>query len=328
MNGTHTVKVAFVTGGSGFVGRTLIGALVERGVKVRALARSDQASAVVAALGAEVVRGDLDDVAALTAGMTGADTVFHSAAMVDDWDPEGLADRINVVGTRNVLDAARAAGVGVVVHVSTEAVLIGGPNPVMADETWPLPERPLGVYPRTKGLAERECQRAAAEGLRVVIVRPRFVWGRDDTSVLPRLVEAAEKGMFRWFDGGNYKTSTCHVDNVVVGMLLAAERGRSGEAYFLTDGEPQVAREFVGAMLRSRGITPPTGSIPYWVGAAVARASELAWTLPLPGRPTLTRASLRLFGREVTVSDAKARRELGYAPVITVEEGLRQLLAG
>ena len=139
------------------MGRNLIPLLVERGYQVMALARSDRAADAVRASGAEPVRGDLDDEAALRAGMAGCTFAFHAAAQVEVWGRREDFLRVNVDGTERVLDAARAAGVRRVVHVSTEAVLVGGPPIVRADETRPLPDQPLGLYPETKGPPSAAC---------------------------------------------------------------------------------------------------------------------------------------------------------------------------
>ena len=321
------MATAFVTGGSGFVGRNLIRALRARGDSVRALARSEAAQATVRAAGAEPVPGDLDDVAALRRGIAGCDAVYHAAAKVDDFGDPAEFERINVTGTENVLRAAEEAGGPRVVHVSTEAVLVGGPPIVNADETWPLPKHPIGLYPLTKGRAEERVRAAAARGLGACIIRPRFIWGRDDTSLLPRFVDAVRKGQFVWFGGGHYLTSTCHVDNVCEGALLAAERGRPGEAYFLTDGPPVEFRAFVTQMLATQDISVDgVRSIPPAVARFAGAAAEALWSwLPLPGHPPLSRAAVRLIGEEVTVSDAKARRELGYQGRMSREEGLREM---
>jgi nucleoside-diphosphate-sugar epimerase len=320
---------AFVTGGSGFLGRNLIRTLRARGDEVRALARSDGASAAVSALGAEPfrgdLRGDLDDSAELARGMNGCEVVFHGAASLLLWDRGDESERINVGGTERALAAAKSAGVKKFVHVSTEAVLVGGPPIIRADESWPRPAHPIGAYPRTKGLAEERVL-AANGAVQTVIVRPRFIWGPDDTSVLPVAVEAVKSGLFRWVGGGRHLTSTCHVDNVVHGMLLAAERAPGGQIYFLTDGEPTEMREFMTRLLASAGVTPSGKSIPRWLARAGAWSAETAWRLfHLAGQPPITRAEIRLFGEEVTVVDDKARRELGYAPVVTREAGLRRL---
>lgn len=313
----------FVTGGSGFVGRTLIAMLRERGDSVQALARSAAAAAVVRALGAEPVRGDLDDAAALTAGMAGCAVVFHSAAQVGDWGDPAEFQRINVDGTQHVLTAAQSAGVPRLVHVSTEAVLVGGPPIVRADESWPLPAQPVGLYSLTKGLAEQRVIAANSPQLTTIVVRPRLIWGRGDTTLLPQFVHAVRSGAFAWIDGGHYQTSTCHVRNVGEALIAAAERGGGGEIYFVTDGPSVEFREFITAMVQTQGVTVPRRSVPRWLARAVAAGGERLWQLfPLPGRPPLTRNSVRLIGEEVTVCDDKARRELGYRGSVSHAAGL------
>jgi nucleoside-diphosphate-sugar epimerase len=324
----HPLRTAFVTGGSGYLGRNLIRHLRARGVAVRALARSAEAAATVEALGATPVRGDLDDAGALGAGMRGCDAVFHSAASTAQWGDEAGAYAANVAGTERALGAARAAGVARFVHVSTEAVLAGGRPIVQADETTPRPARPAGLYPRTKGIAEDRVLAANGPDLSTVIVRPRLIWGNDDTTLLPAIVEAVRAGRFMWFDGGRYLTSTAHVDNVCVGLIAAAERGQGASTYFITDGEPAEMRGFLTALLATRGVTPGGRSLPRWAGALIAGAGEWAWrSLGLRGQPPLTRAELNLIGGEVTVRDEKARRELGYTPVISREAGLAAMRA-
>lgn len=320
---------AFVTGGSGFVGRNLIPTLVERGAAVRALARSEESARTVRELGAEVVEGDLLDSAALAAGTEGADLVFHAAAWVKDWGRKEDFLRVNVTGTERLLDAARTAGVERFVHVGTEAVLVGGGPIVRADETRPLPERSIGLYPYTKKLAEQAVLKASDQGLHAVVIRPRFIWGKGDTSVLSELVEALDTGRFRWIDRGAYLTSTCHVRNVCHGAILAAEKGASGGVYFLTDGEPVELRGFCTRLFASAGRDPGDQSVPWWLAATAASVVDGIWAVfKLKSRPPATRASLELFGREVTVDDRRAREELGYAPVIGIEEGLAEMMGG
>ncbi|MEW5848129.1 MAG: NAD-dependent epimerase/dehydratase family protein [Myxococcota bacterium] len=317
---------AFVTGGSGFVGRNLIRQLKDQGHDVAALTRSPKSAEAVRVLGAVPVEGDLDQQDAMARGMAGCDVVFHAAAHVEDWGRLEDFMRVNVGGTERVLAAARAAGVKRVVHVGTEAVLVDGTPLVRVDETRPRPRHPLGLYPLTKGLAEERVLAANGNGLETVVCRPRFIWGKGDTSLLPKFVEAVKRGQFRWFDGGHYLTSTCHVANVCEGLMAAAERGRPGEIYFLTDGEPVEFRGFMTAMLKTQGVDPGNGSIPRWLAYAAASTAEAVWrTFHLAGAPPVTRTAVLLVGEEVTVSDAKARREIGYVGRMTREEGLRQM---
>ena len=315
----HTIQRVFVTGGSGFVGRELLAELSRRGIAARALARSEAARATVAGLGAAAVAGDLDDEAALRAGMSGCDTVVHAAAYVKDHGPLSEFEKANVEGTRRVLAAARQSGVQRFVHVGTEAVLADGEPIVRADETVPMTTRPAGLYPETKAAAERLVRAASREGFATVVIRPRLIWGRGDTSVLPEMIAAVKARKFAWVGGGRYLTSTCHVANVVEGALLACERGTPGEAYFLTDGAPVEFRGFVTAMMAAHGVDPGTRSVPRWVAKALAASTSWMAT------PPITRTAIAVIGGEVTVSDAKARRELGYVGRVSVTAGLAAL---
>jgi nucleoside-diphosphate-sugar epimerase len=139
----------------------------------------------------------------MTAGMHGCATVFHCAALASDWGPKEEFYRHNVVGTEAVINAARASGVKTFLHVSTKAVLVGGRDIVNADESWPLLDSPQGHYPWSKGLAEKAVLAANSADFRSEIVRPRFIWGKDDITLLPKIVKPAQNGSLKWVDGGN-----------------------------------------------------------------------------------------------------------------------------
>ncbi|HEU5474425.1 MAG TPA: NAD-dependent epimerase/dehydratase family protein [Actinophytocola sp.] len=320
------MTIAFVTGGSGFVGGALVRRLVGDGHTVRALARGDASAARVAELGAEPVRGDLSDVDSLAAGCAGADVVFHAAAWTTPGGSWAEFTAGNVDGTRNVLAAARRAGVTRLVHVGTEAALMAGQPLVNVDESAPLRPNSRAPYPATKAAAELLVR--SAEGLETVVVRPRLVWGAGDTGVLPALVAMVKAGRFAWIGGGTHRTATTHIDNTVEGLVLAAERGRPGEAYFVSDGEPVVFREFITELLATQGVEAPTRSVPLGLARLLAATGERAWKLL--GRkdsPPLDYFTVWAAGQECTIDIGKARAELGYAPVRTRAEGLSGLRA-
>ena len=319
---------AFVTGGSGFIGGRLIRRLVAGGAKVRALARSDRSAAAVEDLGAEPVRGDLADIDAMADGAQGCEAAFHLAAHLGQWGSRQEFEHDNVTGTENALDACRRAGVRRFVHCGTEAALLAGEPLVNVDESAPLRPDSKALYSSTKAKAEHAVLDANGDGFETVVVRPRFVWGAGDTTLLPELVKMAKAGRFAWIGGGRHRTSTTHVDNVAEGLLLGAERGRPGEVYFVTDGEPVVFREFVSELFETQGVEPPTRSVPAPLARAMAGGSELAWrALPLKGEPSLTRLGYWLSAQECTIDISKARRDLGYEPVISREDGLAELRA-
>jgi nucleoside-diphosphate-sugar epimerase len=319
-------EAAFVTGGSGFIGGRLVERLVAEGRPVRALARSEASAERVAELGAEPVRGDIEDRAPLTAAAGGAEFAFHLAAHLGEWGAWAEFERGNVEGTRNALAACAEAGVRRFVHCGTEAALMAGEPLVHVDETAPLRPDSRAPYPATKARAEQAVREASRDGFETVALRPRFVWGKGDTTLLPEMVETIDKGKWAWVGGGRNVTDTTHVDNVVEGLLLAAERGHPGEAYFVTDGEPVVFREFVTAMLQTQGVEPPDRNLPAWTAAPMARVCEAAWrVLPLPGAPPMTSFRSWLLTQECTIDISKARAELDYAPIVTHEQGLAEL---
>jgi nucleoside-diphosphate-sugar epimerase len=322
------MPTAFVTGGSGFVGGALIRRLVRDGWTVRALARSDASARAVEDAGAQAVRGDLDDTAAMRAAAQGADVFHHAAAKVEDFGDAADFERVTVQGTKNALAAAREAGVPRFVHVGTEAALMAGQPLVDVDETAPLRPDSVAPYPWSKAKAEQAVRDANGAGLETVVVRPRFVWGKDDTSLLPQIVDMVKSGKFAWIGGGRQHTATTHIDNTVEGLVLAAERGKPGGVYFVTDGDPVVFREFVSELIRTQGLDPPSRSVPLAVARAVAAAGEEAWKLlKRGGRPPLTRFAVWVSALECTIDDSLARSELGYREVTTREQGLAEMRA-
>jgi nucleoside-diphosphate-sugar epimerase len=320
------LTAAFVTGGSGFIGGALIRRLVAEGWDVHALVRSEASAQKVTALGAKAIAGDLADVPSMAVGAQYCEIVFHCAAHLGDWGTREEFERGNVQGTRNALAAARQAGLRRFVHVGTEAALLAGEPLVEVDERAPLRFDSPALYSSTKARAEEAVIEANHNGLETVVVRPRFVWGRGDTTLLPLLTDAVRSGRLAWIGGGHHRTSTTHIDNTVHGLMLAAERGAPGGVYFVTDGEPVVFRDFITRLLATQGVEAPTRSVPTRVARAVAATSEAAWRLlPLPGRPPLTRLTVWVSGLETTLDITRAREELGYAPVRTIDQGLAEM---
>ncbi len=318
-------KQLFLTGGSGYVGRNLIRHFTGRGVEVTALVRSASSADVVRSLGARPFRGDMLG-ADLQPGMAGCDWLIHAAADTNHGASTPEQERVNLEGTRNVFRSARAAGVSRGLQISTESVLLDGNPLVDANESVPFPERPAGGYSRTKGEAERIALAQGVCGFEVVVLRPRFVWGRDDTTALPQLVAAANSGKLVWIDGGNYRTSTTHIANLCHAAELALERGGAGEVYFVSDREPLVFREFVSSLLETQGVTPPTKSVPRWLVTALNRVGAFAAKLNfIPFKPPISSQEYATLAVEVTLDIEKARRQLGYEPVVSLEQGLAEL---
>ncbi len=315
----------FVTGASGFVGGAIAQHLAGSR-EVLAMSRSTASDAVIAELGAMPVRCSLDD---LTPDrLVGCDVVVHCAAKVEPWGDMSDFWRVNVDGTARVLHAALRADVSRFVHIGTESALFRGQPMVDVDESTPLALDSPFPYSRTKAHAERLVREANDPnvGFSTIVVRPRFVWGPGDRTVLPTLIEMVRQGKFAWIDGGRIATSTTHIDNLVAGVDCALEKGAPGEAYFvLDDGHVQV-REFMTALAATRGVTMPDKSIPGWAARPLARVLATAWRMfRIDGDPPLDPFRAAIMSRPCTLNDSRARVELGYRPSISRDQGLAAL---
>jgi nucleoside-diphosphate-sugar epimerase len=319
-------RTALVTGGSGFVGGRLIAHLLEHGWQVRALARSPESEADVRALGATAVKGSLNEEQALREAMEGCEVVFHVAAHFKLWGKKALFDQVNVEGTRNVVNAAAATpSVRRVVAVSAAAVVMGDPEPMVdADETLPLQVRAFAPYSSSKAEGERvllEANRVRPD-FETIALRPPFIWGTGMPS-LDEMAEAVHAGRWQWVDGGTQAMSSCHVDNLCEALILAADRGRGGEAYFVADDEESTLKSLISALLSTRGVSVSDKAVPFGVAWVMAGLMGTAWRLlRLKGQPPITRQMLRLIGKPFTINTDKARADLGYAPRTTMSTGL------
>lgn len=317
----------FVTGASGFVGGAAVRHLVLCGHTVRAMSRSARADEFIRALGAEPVRCDLDTVE--PAHLAGAEVVLHCAAFVEAWGPADAWWRANVLGTERMLAAARAAGARRFIHIGSEAALVRGQHLLGVDESYPLaPDSPY-PYCATKAQAEQRVRAANAPGFATIVLRPRFIWGPGDTTLLPEILAMAARGRWSWLDGGRARTSTTHIHNLVRGIELALTNGTPGEAYFILDDGERTLRTMVTAMAGSAGVTLPDTSVPSWLADAAGWLCEAVWRLlRLGGAPPLTRHAAMVMSRHCVLDGEKARRELGYRPVVGVDEGLHEMEHG
>src|SRR5678816_1065501 len=300
----------FITGASGFVGGAIVRALADR-FTLLALSRSEGSDAAIRALGATPVRGELGSVATET--IAGCEAVIHCAAFVKQWGTREQFWAANVEGTRQLLQAARQAGAQRFIHIGTEAALFHGQHMRDIDERYPYPAHTPFLYSETKAAAEKLVLAANAPGFATLSIRPRFVWGPGDQTILPVLEAMVRSGRFAWIDWGRVRTSTTHIANLVRGVELALERGNGGNAYFITDDGVTPMREFLTALVGTRQLKPPDKAIPGWLARTLASATETAWrAMRKTSDPPLTKFAATMMSRDCTITSDKARRELGY----------------
>jgi nucleoside-diphosphate-sugar epimerase len=321
------VKV-FLTGGTGFIGGHVARALRERGDDVRALARSPEKGRALKELGCEVITGDLSDKAALATALEGAEAAIHCAAMYEVGIPEREHKAMyeaNVVGTENVLRAALEARTPKVVYVSTVAAF-GNTRGQVVDETYEHPGTGFtSYYEQTKHQAHQIAkQLIAEEGLPCVIVQPGGVYGPDDHSEIGNQMKQFLAGRMPLLAFPDLGFNLVHVDDLATGVLLALDKGKTGEAYVL-GGQITTMRELIGTLAKVAGKRPPSGTLPAGLIKAMAPLGPVVGKVMGTG-PNLREIISSADGVTFWAKHDKAIAELGYSPR-GLEQGLRDMLA-
>lgn len=320
---------ALVTGGGGFLGGAIVRLLFDRGWTVRSLQRRH--SPALDALGVEQQLADLADAPAVGAAVVGCDVVFHVAARAVLWGPRQEFEAANVVGTRNVIAACLRAGVGRLVYTSTPAVIHAGGHIAGIDETAPYAVRFESHYPATKCLAEQAVLAANGPELATVALRPHLIWGPGDPQLVARIVNRARAGRLWLVGDGSNLVDTTYVDNAANAHVLAGDRLRpgapcAGKVYFITNGEPRPLCEILDSILAAAGLPPLRRRLPYWIALPAAAVVETAYRLLRPdNEPPLSRMLVRHLATAHWYDISAARRDLGYEPTVSLDEGFRRL---
>ena len=319
-----------VTGGGGFLGQAIVRQLLERGDTVSTINRSDYPE--LAETGVTCHRGDIADRDAVMAAADGVDAVIHVAAKAGPGlhAPDFIA--ANVVGTGNVIEACRRHGVRYLIHTSSPSVVHAGRDIDGGDESLPYPTYFPAPYPATKAQAERLVLGASDERLKVCALRPHLIWGPGDNQLLPRLIERNRAGRLKLPAPGKL-IDTVYIDNAAKAHLQALENlvgsgTAAGQAYFISNGEPKPVGEMLSMMLAAAGESPKIGRVSLRVAMVAATVVEWVWRgLRWRSDPPLSRFVVEHLATAHWFDISAARRDLGYAPEVSIEEGLRRLSA-
>jgi nucleoside-diphosphate-sugar epimerase len=320
----------FITGGNGFVGTSTIRQLRRDGHDVVALARSDGSAEQVRRLGAEPLRGDLDDLVGATPSWTAelqrCDAVVHAAGLVEFWGPDRLFEERNLRPTVALHAAAVDAGVRRFILLSASSISSGSQRaPVVSEET--DDGRPNIAYSRVKRATERALLAAPSEGTELIILRPPFVWGAGMNS-LDQMAQSVRDGKWAWIDHGRRTLDFVNVENLAQAIILSLEHGTPGHVYYVTDDHPRTVRDFIGALLETQGVTPSERSVPRPMATLLATTMEGAFKLARrPTAPPLTRWIVCVMARDRSYDITAAKRDLGYEPGVSFEQGLAAMTA-
>ncbi len=320
---------ALVTGGGGFLGKAIITLLRARGDEVCSFSRSEHPA--LAALGVKHCRGELGDAEAVGRAAAGCDIVFHVAAKAGVWGPFAEFYRANVLGTKHVIAACHQHSIKRLVHTSSPSVVFDGTDMEGVDESIPYPQHFEAFYPQTKAEAEQLVLNANDAQLATVALRPHLIWGPGDNHLVPRILARGAKGTLRKLGSRECLVDTLYIDNAALAHLQAAEHldigsAVAGKAYFLAQGEPLPVWEVINRILAAGGLPPVTRTISpelaYRIGAVLEKIYSL---LRLSGEPRMTRFVARELSTAHWFDLSAARRDFGYQPSISFDEGIERL---
>lgn len=323
-----------VTGAAGFIGSHLVDSLLEDGISVRSLVKPRSDTSNLAESPSEIIFGDIKDPSSLLPAMEGVHTVYHLAAIsrFDANVPTTEYYATNVEGTRNVLEAAKQAGVRRVLYTATiEAVGTSKDGAPLTEET---PQSPRNIYGKTKLEAEklvldyhRQC------GMDTVVVRPPMIYGPRELILCQRLFRIIQHGFYPLIGSGHALTEFCFVKNQVHGIRLAAENGKPGHVFFISDDRSYTIEEIVNAIASEFGVSVIKPHIPVPLALVMGLTFEILskilrfypFVIPQTGRPPFSRKTVEWTSESRLFCDiSKAKHELGYRPPYSLEEGIHQ----
>lgn len=318
-------STVLVTGGTGFLGRSLAQTLNKRGYQVTATGRNESIGAELKKEGIAFIPSDLADSERIVQLCAGQEFVFHCGALSSPWGKYSDFYNSNVIGTRNIVEGSRRHQVGRLIYVSTPSLYFDYTDRWNLSESAPLPRKPVNAYAATKRRAEEEVELAFAAGLPVITIRPRAIFGPGDQTILPRLLLANQKGRLPLIDGGRALIDLTYIDNVVQALIqcMSSPPSTLGKTYNITNGQPLALHDLFQQLFDQLGEPLRAKHISYRLAYNVAALLE--WKAHLTRsrkEPMLTRYTVGLLGKTLTLNISAAQKDLHYAPLKSVEEGI------
>ena len=317
------MKLCLVTGATGCVGSHVTERLIAEGHRVRTLVRPSSDTRLIDQWGVEKIEGDLTDTAALRRAAEGVNLIVHCAAKVGDWGPVDEYRRANVEGTRVLLETAAGQKLDRFVHVSSLGVYEARDH-FGTDESTPPATQHIDGYTQSKTEAEKlVLENHKTRGVPVAVIRPGLIYGPRDRVVVPRLVEKIGNGQFRYFGSSDKAMNSIFVGNLVEAIMLAIQNPAAiGQVYNVTDDDPTSKRRFFGTAARLAGLPEPTRSIPLGLARFLAPISVfIAGLRKKP--PLINPARIKFLGLNLDYSCEKIKRELGYKPRTSFDDGMK-----
>lgn len=320
-----------VTGGGGFLGSAICSMLVLRGDTVHSISRNSHAG--LNAIGVAQFQGDLADKGAIHLAAQGCDAIIHTAAKAGIWGDYNSYYQTNVVGTKNILEICKSLGIPKLVYTSSPSVVFNNGDMEGVDESVPYPESYLTAYPKTKALAEQMVLKANDDTLATVALRPHLIWGPGDNHLVPRILARAKEGKLRKIGNRIVMVDSVYIDNAANAHVLALDRlsfhsSCSGKAYFISNGEPWKLWDLVNEIIRAGKGNAVDKTVPVSLAYFMGWIFEMTYTLlRIQNEPPMTRFLAKELSTSHWFDISNARKDLGYEPIVSINEGLSRLKA-
>lgn len=311
-----------ITGANGFIGSHMVKRLLKEDCNVVALIRDPNLVAELENQSIKPIMGDILDKNSLHQ-IPQCDGVFHLAGILDHTKGEDYMMNVNYEGSVNILEFCKQRKIKKLIHLSSLGVMACSSPLIDLNEDDPIPDKPIGIYARSKASAEKALVNSNTDDINISIVRPPFVWGSGDRYSLPKLIESINKKIFSWVDNGNYPFATCHVENLVEGLCKAYLYGKNKNVYYIKDKELTTIKDFLTPLILSRGISVPQRTTSRKTVNMICNIIESPWKIfPLRSNPpTHLRETMILMG-PTTIRSDKAEKELNYFPVMDRKTGM------
>jgi len=322
------MKKALVTGGGGFLGSSIVRMLLDKGITVRSLQRSD--SPDLKKLGVDIIRGDISDRDTVINAAEGCDVIFHVAARAGVWGDYEDYYQCNVTGTKNIIDACQAHNIQKLIYTSSPSVVFAGDDEENINESTPYADHFLTAYQKTKALAEQMVLAANNETLATVALRPHLIWGPGDPHLVPRIIERAKAGRLRLVGKQINLVDSTYIDNAALAHILAAEAIApnavcAGKAYFISNDEPLPMGELINKILAAAGLSPVTKTISPQLAYTIGMMLEFIYKIfKLKDEPIMTRFVARQLSCAHWYDLTAAKTNLGYQSKVTIDEGMER----
>lgn len=326
----ETMKRILVTGGGGFVGSALVRQLRENGFDVLVAGRNRYPH--IEDLGATCIVGDIVDPEFVDGACREVDTVFHTAAKAGIWGSWQEYKEINIEGTVNIVNSCIKHNVSRLVYTSTPSVVFDSNDIINGDESLPTAKKFLCNYARSKAIAERHVLNIKSDELRTCAIRPHLIWGPGDPHLIPRLIERGKQGKLKIIGNGLNLVDISYVDNVAHSHVLAAKSltnsdRAAGQAYFIGQERPVCLWKWINELYLDLGINPVAKRVSFRLAYVIGGMLEIAHRLTAnSAEPSMTRFLALQLAKSHYFSHDKAESDLGYRPLVSLEEGKKRLL--